>query len=60
MDGLKINDTTLFMGKIPCRKQECFYFVDKTGMYPVAYINEKNIKEARRLWDKMLSPLKEL
>ena len=54
MNGIEIKDVTLFLGKIPCRKQECFYFEEGVNLFPVAYISEKNLKEAKRLWGKML------
>ena len=57
MEGLKINGTSLFLGKIPGRKQECFYFAEGTHLYPMAYISDKNLLEAKRLWGKMLEPL---
>ena len=61
MDGLKINDVTLFLGKIRGRKQECFYFVVGTYGCPVAYISPKILPEAQRFWQKMLDgiPVKE-
>jgi len=58
MDGLKLNGVTLFLGKIPNRKQECFYFVEGTTLYPVAYIHKELLKDAQRLWDKMLGVMK--
>ncbi len=57
MDGIKVDETTLFLGKIPNRKQECFYFAEGTRLYPVAYISKGNLSEAKRLWAKMLSHL---
>ena len=54
MDGLKINGVSLFLGKMPNRKQECFYFAEGTCLYPVAYIRKENLEEAHRLWGKML------
>lgn len=54
MDGLQSNKVTLFLGKIPGRKQECFYFSKGTCIYPVAYISGKNLPEAKRLWGGML------
>jgi len=58
MDGIRINDITLFMGKFPNRKQECFYFAEGANLYPVAYISKENLEEAKRLWIKMLLSLK--
>ena len=55
MDGLTINKISFFLGKIPGRKQECFYFVEGTNSIPVAYINKQNIAEARRLWGKLIT-----
>ena len=57
MDGLKINGVSLFLGKIPSRKQECFYFAEGTRLYPVAYISDKNLQEAKRLWGQMITPI---
>lgn len=55
MDGLRINSgVTLFLGKIPLRKQECFYFAEGTSLIPVAYVSEKNLAEAKRLWGRLL------
>lgn len=54
MDGLKANDVSLFLGKIPNRKQECFYFAEGTCLYPVAYIRKDNLEEAKRLWCKLI------
>ena len=55
MDGLKLNGITLFLGKIPVRKQECFYFAEGTSLIPVAYIPKALLPEAKRLWGKMIS-----
>ena len=57
MDGLKINGVTLFLGKIPNRKQECFYFAEGATLYPVAYISSENLVTAKRLWGQMLPPV---
>ena len=57
MDGIKIGGIILFLGKIPYRKQECFYFAEGTNLYPVAYISEKNLPEAKRLWGTMISAI---
>jgi len=57
MDGLKINDVSLFLGKIPNRKQECFYFAEGTTLYPVAYIRKESLNDARRLWAKMIGAI---
>lgn len=60
MDGIKIKDITLFMGNIPNRKQDCFYFAEGTCLYPVAYIRKENLEEAKRLWGKMLDSIQEI
>ncbi len=52
MDGLKINGVSLFLGKMPTRKQECFYFEEGVNTYPIAYILPHNLKEGKRLWAK--------
>jgi len=57
MDGIRINEVSLFLGKIPGRKQQGFYFAEGTSLIPVAYISEANLPEAKRLWDKMLEPI---
>jgi len=54
MDGLKRNDVSLFLGKLPYRKQECFFFVEGTCAYPIAYIRKENLEQAKRLWGKMI------
>ncbi len=53
MDGIKSNGVSLFLGKMLHRKQECFYFAEGTTLYPVAYINKRNLPEAKRLWGQM-------
>ena len=58
MDGIKINEITLFLGKIPNRKQECFYFAEGTNLIPVAYVHKDLIEEAHRLWGNMINALK--
>ena len=55
MDGIKLRDITLFLGRIPNRKQECFYFAEGNCLIPVAYIHKASLKEAKRLWGKMLN-----
>ena len=57
MDGIRAQDITLFLGKLPNRKQECFYFQKGNRQYPVAYINRKNLEEAKRLWGQMLESI---
>lgn len=57
MDGLKRNGITLFLGKIPSRKQECFYFLEGTTLYPVAYIRKELLTDIKRLWAIMLEGL---
>ncbi len=56
MGGLQIRgtDVSLFLGKLPNRKQECFYFAEGTVLIPVAYISERDLPEAKRLWQMML------
>lgn len=53
MDGIKINNVSLFIGKIPTRKQECFYFVDKNGMWPAGYIRAEYLEKTKELWQEM-------
>lgn len=54
MDGIRVYGVSLFLGKIPERKQECFYFAEGTTIYPVAYISKKSLPDAKRLWGKMV------
>ena len=56
MDGLRINGVALLLGKIPGRKQECFYFEEDEKTIPVAYISKDKLVEAKRLWGKMINP----
>ncbi len=58
MNGIRIGEVTLFLGKLPNRKQECFYFEDGI-FYPVAYIKAKSLPEAKRLWAKMVDAIPE-
>ena len=53
MYGLKIGEITMFLGKIPNRKQWCFYFAEGTSLIPVAYVADKSLPEAQRLWAEM-------
>ena len=57
MDGIKLNGVALFLGEIPGRKQECFYFVEGAVEYPVAYISKQNLADAKRLWGKFTEGL---
>jgi len=54
MDGIKINGVTLFVGKLPRRKQACFYFTDGTTLFPVAYIRPEYESMVNHNWQKML------
>ena len=54
MDGIKINGVTLFIGKLPGRKQECFYFQIASRIWPVAYIRSEHIEQATDFWTQML------
>jgi len=60
MDGIKLGNTTLFIGKLPGRKQECFYFAKGTTFYPVAYISNGHLGDAKRLWGEMLDGVTKL
>lgn len=55
MNGLKINNITLFVGYLPNRKQACFYFQDGASIYPVAYIKKERMAQTVRLWETMLN-----
>ena len=57
MDGIKLNGITLFIGKIPNRKQQAFYFDDGSRLYPMAYIPEDKLDMTQMLWQKMLDAL---
>lgn len=50
MDGLKRGGVTLFLGKLPHRKQECFYFAEGATLTPAAYVSERDLPEVKRLW----------
>jgi len=54
MNGMEINGVSLFLGKIPNRKRECFYFTEGPVMYPVAYVSKTTAEIAKKLWGKML------
>lgn len=60
MDGIKINGVSLFLGKIPTRKQHGLYFVEGSQQLVIAYIKDKDLQEAERLWGKMLSGIPEM
>ncbi len=57
MNGISQNGVTLFLGKLPGRKQACFYFLflEESSIYPVAFVSSKHLIMAHRLWAKMLS-----
>lgn len=57
MNGIRIGDVALFIGKLPYRKQECFYFEKENTVIPVAYIKEDRLSEARELWEEMISKI---
>ena len=59
MNGMKIGEVTLFVGKLPNRKQECFYFEKDGTLYPVAYISEEALPRVKQLWAKMVDALPE-
>ncbi len=62
MNGIKVRGSNLVlaMGKLPGYKQECFFFVeeDKNVITPVAFITERNLPMAQKLWGKMLENLR--
>lgn len=60
MNGIKMNGVSLFLGKIPTRKQHGLYFVEGVQQLVVAYIKDKDLQEAERLWGKMLSGIPEI
>ncbi len=57
MDGLKVNGVTLSLGKIPGRKQECFYFIEGTMIYPIAYVRKELLADAKRLFRRMIATI---
>ena len=62
MDGMKnsINGVTLFLGRIPGRKQMCFYFAEGNSITVAAYVSAANEKAAVRLWKKLSMQLPSL
>ena len=53
--SLANNKVKLFIGKLPGRKQECFYFVEnETSIFPIAYISSRNLAEIKRLWNELI------
>lgn len=61
MDALsnKHTQVKLTIGRLPGRKQECFYFTEKNDqiIWPIAYISERNLAVAERLWNALLKGL---
>ena len=57
MNGIKIGEVTLFLGKLPNRKQECFYFEEGATLFPVAYVSAKALPKAKKLWAKMVDAI---
>lgn len=59
MDGMRnvYTGVVLFIGKLPGRKQECFYFVEDNVIIPVAYINDRYLVETKKLWGKLTAKL---
>jgi len=58
MAGVISNPVTgvkMGLGKLPGREQECFYFEEGNVIYPFAFIRNKNLEEAKRLWDLLLT-----
>ena len=56
--SLANNKVKLFIGRLPGRKQECFYFVEnETSIFPIAYINNRNLEETKRLWNELIQGL---
>lgn len=45
----------LGIGKLPGRKQECFYFTEDEDrvITPIAYIRKGNLVLAKKLWDEL-------
>lgn len=48
--GNERSGVKLFLGRIPGRKQACFYFEEGNRDIPVVYVSEANLPEAERLW----------
>ena len=59
MDGMKnhVNGVALFLGRIPTRKQMCFYFTEGSTITVVGYVSAGNEPEAVRLWQKLTQQL---
>jgi hypothetical protein len=58
--NIKTN-VALAIGRLPGRKQACFYFEITGQTIPVAYVRENEIAEVEELWAKLLDgiPIKE-
>lgn len=54
MDGIIIGNTTLFLGKLPRRKQECFYILENHVIYPIAYIKNTELSKMKEFWAKLI------
>ena len=54
MNGISINGVTLFLGKIPGRRQACFYFLEDGSIHPASFVSSKHLIMTHRLWAKML------
>jgi hypothetical protein len=54
MDGIRINNVSLFLSEVPYRKSLAFVFQDGVHLYPVAYVNKKNEALAREYWQRFL------
>ena len=54
MNGLSANGVSVFLGKIPGRKQECLYFETDGIIWPVGYIPPRYLKDAKRLWARFI------
>ena len=58
MDGLSINDVSLYLTHIPGRKGLVFCFMEGSSLYPVAYVSAKLEDVAIKEWKKMLGDKK--
>ena len=54
MDGLEVNDVSLYLTHIPTRKGLVFCFMEGGSIYPVAYVSKKLENMAIKEWKKML------
>ena len=57
MDGIRINDVTLYLSKVPYRQGMAFVFQDGCNLIPVAYVSKSNEALAREYWQRFLDSM---